>query len=210
MTITWLGHACFLLEQDGYRVILDPYTGVPGYPKLDEQAHQIYCSHDHFDHHETAAVRLLPHVDSPFTVDEIATFHDEQSGALRGKNTVRVFSAGGVRVCHLGDLGHPLTGEQIRAIGKCDVVLTPVGGVYTIDAIKAKAVCDALRPRFVVPMHYRHTPYGLETVAGLDKFLKLWPHDAVKTLSGNAFSVSFDDRSEAWENLSVLVPAFPF
>ena len=83
MKLTWLGHACFLLEEDGYRIVLDPYTGVAGYPPLHIQAHAVFCSHGHFDHHATDCVELLPERESPFTVREVETFHDDRGGALR-------------------------------------------------------------------------------------------------------------------------------
>ena len=89
MRITWLGHACFLLEEDGYRIVTDPYTGVEGYPPLEAEAHAVYCSHHHFDHDAVACVRLLPARESPFHVREIQAFHDDQKGALRGPNTIR-------------------------------------------------------------------------------------------------------------------------
>ena len=84
MKLTWLGHACFLLEADGYRIVTDPYTGVPGYPSLSVSAHAVFCSHGHFDHNAVDRVTLLPHRDSPFTVREIASFHDDRGGTLRG------------------------------------------------------------------------------------------------------------------------------
>ena len=90
MKLTWLGHACFLLEADGYRIVTDPYTGVPGYPPLSVSAHAVFCSHGHFDHNAVDRVTLLPHRDSPFTVREIASFHDDRGGTLRGGNTIRV------------------------------------------------------------------------------------------------------------------------
>ena len=120
MKLTWLGHACFLLEEDGYRIVLDPYTGVAGYPPLHIQAHAVFCSHGHFDHHATDCVELLPERESPFTVREVETFHDDRGGALRGTNTVRIFTAGGLSVAHLGDLGHQLTAEQAAAIGETE------------------------------------------------------------------------------------------
>ena len=69
-----------------------------------------------------------------------------------------------------------------------DGVLVPVGGVYTVDAQGARAACDAIGPRFVVPMHYRHAPYGLPNVAGVEPFLALWP--SVHRLSGRSFAVT--------------------
>ena len=94
MRVTWMGHACFTLEQDGFRIVIDPYTGVPGYPPLALEADRVECSHGHFDHNAVSAVRLRPGAGTgPFTVEEIPTFHDDAGGALRGGNTVRVFSA---------------------------------------------------------------------------------------------------------------------
>ena len=190
MRITWLGHACFLLEEDGYRIVTDPYTGVEGYPPLEAEAHAVYCSHHHFDHDAVDCVRLLPARESPFHVREIQAFHDDQKGALRGPNTIRVFTAGGVSVVHLGDLGHALSAEQLAAIGPVDGVLVPVGGVYTLDATGAKSVCDALKPRCVLPMHYRHAPYGLAEVGGVEPFLALWPQAEVHRLSGPAIELT--------------------
>ena len=188
MKLTWMGHACFLLEQDGYRVVLDPYTKVEGYPELQLTAHEVLCSHHHFDHDYTDAVTLLPPEKSPFAVQTVATFHDDQDGALRGANTIHVLTAGGVTVAHLGDLGHPLSREQLDAIGPVDGVLVPVGGVYTVDAAGARQVCRSLRPRWVVPMHYRHAPYGLPNLSGVEPFVNLWPAEEVHRLGGAEFS----------------------
>lgn len=184
MKLTWLGHACFLLEQDGYKIVTDPYTGVEGYPPLRTSAHEVVCSHHHFDHDAVDCVELLPKAESPFTIREVETCHDDQDGALRGANTIRVFTAGGVSAAHLGDLGHQLTAEQLAAIGPVDAVLVPVGGVYTVVARGAKAVCDAIGAKCVVPMHYRHGPYGLPNVAVVEDFLALWPRSAVRRLEG--------------------------
>ena len=201
MKLTWLGHACFLLEEDGYRIVLDPYTGVAGYPPLHIQAHAVFCSHGHFDHHATDCVELLPERESPFAVREVETFHDDRGGALRGTNTVRIFTAGGLSAAHLGDLGHQLTAEQAAAIGPVDAVLVPVGGVYTVDAAGAKAVCDALHPRCVVPMHYHHAPYGLTEVDSVEPFLELWPAEEVHHLQGAAFELTE-------QTAGVMVPSF--
>ena len=140
MTITWLGHSCFLLESGGFRVLLDPYCNVPGLPDFAGEADAFYCSHGHFDHCYTEQLRVTDGRENPFAVSEIETFHDSQGGALRGKNTVRRFAAEGVSVVHLGDLGHQLSPAQLAAIGPCDVLLLPIGGTYTVDPAGAKAV----------------------------------------------------------------------
>lgn len=219
MKLFWLGHACFLLEQDGYTILLDPYTGVGGYPPLYQTAvrtvnprppkndaavklrdasaspssegpeakiyvNKVLCSHEHGDHHAVELTALLPEAPCPFTVRTVETFHDGQGGALRGRNTVHILSAGGVTVAHLGDLGHQLSAEQLEAIGPLDAVMIPVGGYFTIDAKEAKAVCGALKPKCVIPMHYRHWPYGLPVVGKVEDFLALWPQETVRRLDG--------------------------
>ena len=221
MKLTWLGHACFLVEEAGYRILLDPYTGVEGYPPLWQTAgrsgaliegvldgppdepripvHKILCSHGHFDHCAADQARLLPETPGPFALRAVETFHDDQGGTLRGTNTIHVLSAGGVTVAHLGDLGHRLSPEQIAAVGTPDVLLVPVGGVYTVDAREAKAVCETLNPRCVIPMHYRHAPYGLPNVAGVEEFLALWPQ--VRRLEGPSLEVDGSARG-------VILPKF--
>ena len=128
MTITWLGHSCFMLECSGFRVLLDPYHEVQGLPDISVEADAVYCSHDHFDHGWTENIRLTANKENPFTVKEIQSFHDDQGGALRGRNMIRTFTAEGLTVAHLGDLGHQLSAAQLAEIGHCDVILIPVGG----------------------------------------------------------------------------------
>lgn len=192
MKLTWLGHACFMLEHEGYRVVADPYLRVEGYPHMHAQAHAVTCSHQHLDHNGTARVELLEAESDPFAIRTVEVFHDEKGGTLRGKNTIHIYSAGGINVAHLGDLGHLLSPEQIEAIGPLDAVMIPVGGFYTIDGETAKAVCEALRPRIIIPMHYRHAPHGLSAVAGVEPFLQLWAEDEIHTLSGNTLEVTAD------------------
>ena len=205
MKLTWLGHACFLAEQDGYTILLDPYTGVEGYPPLAERklrVNRILCSHGHFDHSAADQAEVVPFEgDCPFAIRTVETFHDDQGGALRGTNTIHILSAGGVTAAHLGDLGHQLTADQLAAIGPLDAALIPVGGTYTVDARGAKAVCEALAPKCAVPMHYRHAPYGLPNVGGAEAFLALWPEEEIRRLEGPSLELDGSARG-------VVVPKF--
>ena len=101
----------------------------------------------------------------------VRSYHDRKMGRLRGENTIFCFSLDGIRICHLGDLGHILSPSQIREIGPVDMLFLPVGGRYTIDARDADEVMDQLNPALVVPMHYRTEKLCFE-LNGLEDFLK--------------------------------------
>lgn len=202
MTLTWLGHSCFLVESGGYRVVLDPYY-VETYPPLHVAADRALCSHTHRDHAFLDAVTLSDRAaDCPFAVETIATFHDDQRGAKRGENTIHILRAEGRTVVHCGDLGHALSEEQLAKLRGCDVLLVPVGGYYTIDAAEAKALVDAVAPRAVVPMHYRFGSHGYDVIATLDDFLARFDPSAIHRLDGNGFSLVADAPT------GVIVPKF--
>ena len=201
MKITWLGHACFAVESGDWRIVLDPYD-MKEYPPLHTWGSEALCSHGHYDHNNVAAVRIDAGGTNPFTVEKVATFHDEKGGALRGENTMHILRAEGLCVVHCGDLGHFPTESQLAAIRGCDALLLPVGGYYTIDAGMAKRVAEASGARVVVPMHYRHGSYGLRNVGVLEDFLALWDASAVTHLEGNSFALT------AEEPRGVIVPKF--
>lgn len=192
MKLTWLGHACFLLESGGYRVVLDPCKGVPGVADTAGETDAVYCSHGHFDHCYTDQLTIRGNTPSPFTVREIQGFHDDKNGTLRGENIIRTLTAEGITVVHLGDLGHTLSEEQIRAIGKCDVLLLPIGGTYTVDKNTAKAVADAIKPSLICPMHYRRGEMGFEVLQTAEEFAALYDADTVQWLDGNTLILSED------------------
>jgi L-ascorbate metabolism protein UlaG (beta-lactamase superfamily) len=140
-------------------------------------------------------VTLLSERECPFTIRTVETCHDDQGGVLRGNNTIHIITGGGVTVAHLGDLGHQLTAEQLAAIGKVDGILIPVGGTYTLDAAGAKQVCDAIAPKWVVPMHYHHGTYGFPVLLEVEDFLNLWPaftrvEGSELTIDGNTAGVN--------------------
>ena len=196
MRIEWLGHACFALESGGWRIVIDPYQGVRGFQDVDTTADQVFCSHGHFDHAYREGVALTPGGQSPFTVKTVASFHDGEGGALRGGNTIHIFSAGGLRAVHLGDLGHPLSQEQLAAIGPCDAVMIPVGGTYTIDARQAHAQLETLGARVVLPMHYRLGALGLENIGTLDDFLALCPPEAIRRYEGSTLELTAETPAQ--------------
>lgn len=190
MKLTWLGHACFLLESGGCRVILDPCKGVPGVRNTAGEADAVYCSHGHFDHCYTDELSIRENAPSPFTASEIASFHDDANGTKRGENTIRALTAEGITVVHLGDLGHPLSEEQVAEIGKCDVLLIPVGGTYTLDICAAKQVAQQVNPRVIVPMHYRRGEMGFEVLQTVEEFTAQYDAQSVHYLTENTVELT--------------------
>ena len=182
MKIKFLGHATFVITSDtGVKIITDPYETGPDltYGEITESADIVTVSHDHHDHGNVAAVKGNPEVVSRagsakakgIEVKGIASYHDDAGGRLRGNNIIFCFEVDGIRVCHLGDLGHLLDDKQVKEIGSVDILLIPVGGYYTIDAKAATQVCNQLKPRVIIPMHYK-TEKGIPNIVGLDEFLR--------------------------------------
>ena len=190
MKITWLGHFCFTVESQGYRIVLDPYKdgSVPGLAPVREEADQVLCSHSHGDHCGIECVSLRQGKPSPFTVETIDTWHDGKKGALRGSNTIHIISDGQCRVAHLGDLGCDLTPEQKDRLRNLTALLIPVGGHFTIDAAQAKRLADELSPAVTVPMHYRQAGMGFDVISTVDQFTKLC--DDVVTYSGSELELT--------------------
>lgn len=170
--ITRWGHAFFSIHSDGgAHLATDPYDQQVGYamPALPP-AEAVSVSHEHSDHNNLTAVPGKPEVIrgltaqghasvdrrvGDFRLRAVATFHDEQRGAQRGRNAVFLIEVDGLSIVHCGDLGHVLAADQCRQIGKVDVLLVPVGGHYTIDAAAATKVVQQLAPRITIPMHYK-------------------------------------------------------
>jgi L-ascorbate metabolism protein UlaG (beta-lactamase superfamily) len=123
------------------------------------------------------------------SVRTVGVYHDRKRGAEIGLNAVFIFETGGVRIAHLGDLGHPLTDQQISAIGSVDVVLVPVGGGETVDAQTATYVVDQIRPRLlVVPMHFKTDAVTSKDLAPIDAFLAGRPN--VRRQLGNRIAIN--------------------
>lgn len=179
MNISWLGHSCFRIGGRQVTVITDPYSPTLGYSLGKPNAHIVTVSHQHPGHAYVQGIGGEPRrVTGPgeyeisgVLIIGIATFHDAEGGGKRGRNTVYLIEVDEVSVCHLGDLGHVLTAEQVEEIGNVDVLLLPVGGVSTINAPMAAEVVRQLEPKAVIPMHYKTQALKWE-LEPVDRFLK--------------------------------------
>ena len=196
MKIEYLGHSCFkITANNGISVLTDPYTRV-GYelPK-NTRADIVTVSHSHFDHNYTQAVKGNPKIITTedrqalcgVEVEGVRSWHDERGGALRGANIIFKLDIDGLRICHLGDLGEEYSPSLIKEIGKVDILLIPVGGTYTIDAVEAKRYVDEIAPKMVIPMHYRPKG-GTIDITDEKPFLSLF--DEVEYLGANELYIT--------------------
>jgi len=169
MKIKWCGHSTFLITTaKGTKIVTDPYEpggydGAIGYGSIPDEIDITVVSHDHPDHNYVQGLKGKPqlikgtgtHNTSGLEFKGIPTYHDTSQGKERGGNTIFCFTVDNVRSCHLGDLGHPLISKEVAEIGEVDVLMIPVGGFFTIDAKVATEVMNSLKPRLVIPMHFK-------------------------------------------------------
>lgn len=165
MLISYHGHSEFYLEgADGFCLLTDPYDAHVGYPMKRVRCDAVTVSHGHGDHSDTQKALGSPAiVDSAgvwmvapeVTITAIPAFHDDVQGQKRGKNLLMKIEMEGLTLAHLGDLGEMITPAQLEALGKIDILMIPVGGYYTINAAQAREITEKIRPRIVIPMHYK-------------------------------------------------------
>ncbi len=167
MKIRWNGHASFTVTSDNRTTIVtDPYEpggfdGALAYGPIPDEPDIVVISHEHPDHNYVAGLKGNPEVvkepGSYKGIDfkVVPVKHDRSGGSERGDNNIFVFTVDGVTLCHLGDLGHTLSKDQIRAVGKADVIFIPIGGHFTIDPNEATNVIKQLDAKLVIPMHFK-------------------------------------------------------
>ncbi len=169
MLITWYGHSCFKIQTKPYRgseeatIFTDPFDKAVGLRPPQSNADIVTVSHSHYDHNNPSALKgepLIINAPGEYSKQHIQiigvdSFHDKKEGAERGRNTVFVIESEELRVCHLGDLGHILSEKQLDQIGKVDVLMIPVGGVFTLEPKDAESVIGQLEPKIILPMHYK-------------------------------------------------------
>jgi len=178
--ITWFGHAMFLIENPNVKLVTDPFDEQVGYPVPQLDADVVLVSHEHFDHNNISALKGVRHIikeTDPFYFDTVKiegclSYHDDAQGKKRGKNIIFKCNMSGVSIAHMGDYGEPyLSFEQKEFLKGIDVLLLPVGGVYTIDGPKAGKFVEELKPKIVIPMHYK-TEYCSIGINDITAFLK--------------------------------------
>ena len=183
VVIRWHGQSFFeIISTKGTRIVIDPHA-IEEYARPMVKADVVLMTHFHVDHTRTDAITNIKQakqinalkrgeggrgeewnvLDEKFKdvrIQTVGTYHDDMAGTQRGKNGVFVLDVDGLRIVHLGDLGHTLNREQLRKLGKVDVLMVPVGGVYKLTGREAQKVVAQVKPtRYVLPMHYGTTVY---------------------------------------------------
>jgi len=180
MSIVWYGHSCFRLLTKDTSLLIDPFSKEIGLkpPRINDQI--ILVTHSHYDHNNidniTDEVFLIngpgEYEVRGIQIKGIQSFHDKSNGQERGLNTIYKIKMEDIRIVHMGDFGEEkLTDGQISGIGEVDILMIPVGGVYTIDYKEAVQIINQVQPKIVIPMHYKISGLKLN-IDGVDKFLK--------------------------------------
>ncbi len=211
MKIQWIGHSCFrLTESTGTVIVTDPF-GEVGYEQPRLRADAVTSSHDHYDHNNFKMIEGNPQIFNRHGIYDfrgvkitgIRSSHDDENGKKRGSNIIFKFRMDGLDICHLGDIGHEVTPKLLDLLLPVNVLMVPVGGVYTIDAEQAKEYVDALMPDIVLPMHYKTKSLTLD-IDRLDSFLRLFEDEEIEEPGSDTLELDRDDMDNESTKVVVL------
>ncbi len=207
MVITWYGHACFKIQSGETVLAVDPYVKDIGLTPPRFRADIVLVTHGHSDHNNPAAIAGDPFVISGpgeyevkgVNITGIETFHDEKQGGERGLNTIYKITMEGITLLHMGDFGEPEVRETtLEEIGTIDILMIPVGGVYTIAAEAAQKIVRQIEPAYVIPMHYKipGLKYALDTADGFLKAIGAGKTEAAEKLALKKKDIGEDKKTE--------------
>jgi L-ascorbate metabolism protein UlaG (beta-lactamase superfamily) len=208
MDITFLGHSSFRLKGKTASLVTDPFDPkVVGFPFPKVSADIVTISHNHDDHNKAELVKDVKKVVSgpgEYEINEvsiigISSYHDDKKGAKRGKNTIYVIEMDGLRIVHLGDLGHKLSEKFIEKVGSVDVLIIPVGGEYTIDATQAAELVRTIEPKIIIPMHFKVPKLNAQTfakISSVEPFLTQIGIPVEKTNKLNVSSIAIEEEQK--------------
>lgn len=217
MQINWHGHSCFqiissLIKGEKIQIVIDPFDEKIGLKLPHLEADILLISHDHYEHNNKKALKGSPFlINSPgeyeikgVFIQGIEGFHDNSQGKERGEITIFTIESEGIRICHLGDLGQKeLTEEQLDKIGNVDILMVPIGGIYTISAKEAQKIISQIEPKISIPMHYQIPKLKIK-LEDLNKFLKIMGQKSIEPQ--NKFSIKKKDLPTEEMKIIILKP----
>jgi L-ascorbate metabolism protein UlaG (beta-lactamase superfamily) len=185
MNIIWHGQSFFEIntkdtKNEELKIAIDPFDKSIGLKLPKVEAQILLITHNHLDHSNKKAINGSPFlIETPgeyetkgVYIKGVQGFHDDSQGKEKGKVVFYIIEVENIRICHLSDIGQKeLTSEQIEQIGNIDILMIPVGGVYTLDAKQAANIISQIEPKIVIPMHYQVPNLNLK-LDSLDQFLK--------------------------------------
>jgi L-ascorbate metabolism protein UlaG (beta-lactamase superfamily) len=221
MKIKWYGHACFRIEGEGISIVTDPYTPeVAGLDPVEEPADVVIMSSatDRF-HSNAAMVPGNPKVLNALEIarsgavevngvvfEALPTMESLRHKESPDENAIYRFELEGISVLHLGDLGNPLTDEQLAGLrGRVDVLLALTGGPPTIELEDLDLAIEEIGPRVVIPMHYQIPKLKLDILPP-EAFTSRYPEDAVTQVGDTEIQLSSGALPRAFQ-ICVLEPA---
>jgi L-ascorbate metabolism protein UlaG (beta-lactamase superfamily) len=225
--VRWHGQSFFeIITTKGTRIVFDPHL-IDAYGRNAVNADLVLISHEHTDHTQTSVVENLDKakvlhgvkdekgdgkkfewnaIDETFKdvkIRTLGTFHDQMNGMQRGLNSIFILEFDGLKVVHLGDLGHTLSDAQIKKLGEVDVLFIPVGGVYTLNGEDAAKVVKQVKPRrYVIPMHFGTPVY--DDLLTADEFLEESKKETIKKYKTNELVIDPSAKAPAEPEIAVL------
>ncbi len=206
MFIKWYGHACFQIR-DGVRIVTDPYTPeVANLGPVRDAADIVIMSSADDPYHSGAtyvpgnpqvlnALEIARHGGSQLAhgirFDAIETQESVIHKTSPDANAMYAFTVEGVRIGHMGDVGNPLTQEQLDFLRGVDVLLALTGGPVTIELSDLDDVLRAVQPRIVIPMHYKIPNLRLN-ILGLEAFTSRYPPELIDVRAGSEIELAPD------------------
>ncbi|QIW23402.1 hydrolase [Sulfolobus sp. S-194] len=185
--IKFFYHSSFLLDN---KILLDPHDGGSiGLPRPETKADLILITHNHYDHN---AYEIIPHKDvkikyygefnyASYTIEGLKAYHDKEKGKRRGETAIyKIINSNGKLIVHMGDIGHMPDEQILEKIRNPDILMIPVGGVITINALEAKEIIDKLNPKITIPMHYWVKGHFMP-LDPLDNFLEVVNRKIIET-----------------------------